>query len=58
MNYHPWVKVHGLNLPDPVPVETLNEVVIDGKNFRLALVFMTVQLHWHHIFQAVKESSF
>ena len=26
MSYHPWVKRQGLNLPDPVPVETLNEV--------------------------------
>src|SRR5664279_329139 len=31
MNYHPWVKLYGLNLPVPVPVDTLNEVYIDGK---------------------------
>jgi sugar (pentulose or hexulose) kinase len=31
MDYHPWTKVQNLNLPSPVPVETLNEVVIDGK---------------------------
>jgi len=31
MCYHPWVEKQGLNLPDPVPVETLNEVIIDGK---------------------------
>ena len=23
MNYHPWIKIYGLNLPDPVPVETI-----------------------------------
>ena len=37
MNYHPWVKVHGLNLPDPVPVETLNEVIIDGKKIQVGI---------------------
>ena len=31
MNYHPWIKAQGLKLPDPVPVETLNEIIIDGK---------------------------
>ena len=31
MNYHPWVTDYGLNLPLPVPVETINEVVIEGK---------------------------
>jgi hypothetical protein len=31
MSYHPWVKLHGLNLPEPVPVNTLNEVNLDGK---------------------------
>jgi sugar (pentulose or hexulose) kinase len=30
MDYHPWVKAYGLNLPDPVPVETMNEVEIEG----------------------------
>jgi sugar (pentulose or hexulose) kinase len=37
MNYHPWTKVHGLNLPDPVPVETLNEVNIDGKKIMVGV---------------------
>jgi sugar (pentulose or hexulose) kinase len=37
MNYHPWVKIHGLNLPHPVPVETLNEVVIDGKKLQVGI---------------------
>jgi sugar (pentulose or hexulose) kinase len=31
MNYHPWTLNHALNLPEPVPVETTNEVIIDGK---------------------------
>src|SRR5660397_63106 len=37
MNYHPWIKVYGLNLPDPVPVETVNEVVIDGKKLQIGI---------------------
>jgi sugar (pentulose or hexulose) kinase len=37
MNYHPWVKAHGLNLPQPVPVETLNEVIIDGKKIQVGI---------------------
>lgn len=31
MNYHPWVRNYGLALPEPVPVETVNETEIDGK---------------------------
>ncbi len=30
MSYHPWVSIQGLNLPQPVPIETVNEVDIDG----------------------------
>ena len=37
MNYHPWIKIHGLNLPDPVPVETLNETVVDGKKLQIGI---------------------
>ena len=37
MDYHPWIRVHGLNLPDPVPVETLNEVDIDGKKLLVGI---------------------
>jgi sugar (pentulose or hexulose) kinase len=37
MNYHPWVKKYGLNLPEPVPVETLNEVDIDGKKVQIGI---------------------
>jgi sugar (pentulose or hexulose) kinase len=34
MNYHPWVRKEGLNLPDPVPVETLFRVNIGGKEIK------------------------
>jgi len=34
MNYHPWVRKEGLNLPDPVPVETLFRVNIEGKEIK------------------------
>ena len=37
MNYHPWVENHGLNLPDPVPVETSEEVVIEGKRLKVGI---------------------
>jgi sugar (pentulose or hexulose) kinase len=37
MNYHPWVKIQGLNLPDPVPVGTLNDVIIEGKMIRVGI---------------------
>ncbi len=37
MNYHPWTKYYGLNLPDPVPVDTLNEVEIDGKKIQIGI---------------------
>ena len=31
MEYHPWVRQEGFNLPQPVSVDTINEVIIDGK---------------------------
>ena len=31
MKYHTWIKEEGIDLPRPVPVETLNEVEIEGK---------------------------
>jgi sugar (pentulose or hexulose) kinase len=37
MKYHPWIKMYGLNLPDPVPVETLNEVTIEGKKIQVGI---------------------
>jgi sugar (pentulose or hexulose) kinase len=37
MKYHPWVGNHGLKVPQPVPVETVNEVVIDGKKIHIGI---------------------
>jgi sugar (pentulose or hexulose) kinase len=37
MSYHPWVKAMGLNLPDPVPIDTLNEVVIEEKKLQIGI---------------------
>ncbi|MCJ7449632.1 MAG: FGGY family carbohydrate kinase [Bacteroidales bacterium] len=37
MNYHPWVRSEGLNLPVPVDVSTLNEVVIEGKKLKVGI---------------------
>jgi sugar (pentulose or hexulose) kinase len=37
MCYHPWVKSNGLNLPEPVPVGTLNEVIIEGKKLSIGI---------------------
>jgi sugar (pentulose or hexulose) kinase len=37
MTYHPWTKSYELNLPEPVPVETLNEIDIDGKKIQVGI---------------------
>lgn len=37
MDYHPWVKIQGLNLPAPVPVETLNEIEFEGKKLLVGI---------------------
>jgi sugar (pentulose or hexulose) kinase len=37
MAYHSWVHTHGLNLPEPVPVQTYEEVMIDGKNIKVGI---------------------
>jgi len=37
MRYHPWVEDYGIILPQPVPVSTLNEIVIDGKKVRVGI---------------------
>jgi hypothetical protein len=37
MNYHPWIKIHGLNLPEPVPVETVNEIEVEGKKVKIGV---------------------
>ena len=37
MNYHPWIRAEGLNLPEPVDVSTLNEVLIAGKKLKAGI---------------------
>jgi sugar (pentulose or hexulose) kinase len=37
MNYHPWVKAYGLELPEPVPVDTVNEIEIEGKKIMVGI---------------------
>jgi sugar (pentulose or hexulose) kinase len=37
MSYHPWVKIQGLILPEPVPIGTLNEIVIEGKKLQIGI---------------------
>lgn len=37
MDYHPWVKAYKLDLPDPVPVETLNVVEFDGEKISVGV---------------------
>jgi sugar (pentulose or hexulose) kinase len=37
MKYHSWVSEQGINLPQPVPVNTVNEVVIEGKTIRTGI---------------------
>jgi sugar (pentulose or hexulose) kinase len=37
MNYHPWIKDYGLELTDPVPVETVNEIEIEGKKVKVGI---------------------
>jgi sugar (pentulose or hexulose) kinase len=37
MTYHPWTKIYGLNLPEPVPVGTLSEIYIDGKKLQIGV---------------------
>jgi len=37
MTYHKWVGDHGLSLPNPVPVETVTEVVIEGKKLQVGI---------------------
>ncbi len=37
MNYHPWVKAYGLELPDPVPIDTVNEIEIEGKKILVGI---------------------
>jgi sugar (pentulose or hexulose) kinase len=37
MSYHPWVEVHRLTLPQPVPINTMDEVIIEGKKLQIGI---------------------
>jgi sugar (pentulose or hexulose) kinase len=37
MSYHPWVKVYGLNLPEPVPIGSLYEIFLQGKKVNVGI---------------------
>jgi hypothetical protein len=37
MEYHPWIKAMNLEFPDPVPVNTLNEVEVSGRKILVGI---------------------
>jgi sugar (pentulose or hexulose) kinase len=37
MKYHPWISDHCLELPQPIPVDTVSEVTIDGKTIKVGI---------------------
>jgi len=37
MKYHPWISDQDLELPPPVPVETVNEVIIQDKKLKVGV---------------------
>lgn len=37
MTYHPWVSKYGIRVPDPVPVDTVEEVMIEGKKLKVGI---------------------
>jgi sugar (pentulose or hexulose) kinase len=37
MKYHPWISDQCLELPQPVPVDTVSEVTIDGKKIKAGI---------------------
>jgi len=37
MKYHQWVSTLGIELPDPVPVDTNTEITIEGKKVRVGI---------------------
>lgn len=37
MQYHQWVENYGLDLPSPVSVDTLNDVIIEGKKLKVGV---------------------
>lgn len=37
MKYHPWISDHSLELPQPIPVDTVSEVTIEGKKIKAGI---------------------
>jgi len=37
MDYHQWTREHELNLPEPVPVDTVNYVTFEGKSVKVGI---------------------
>jgi sugar (pentulose or hexulose) kinase len=37
MDYHPWVGEEGLLIPEPVAIDTLHEIVLDGKKIKVGI---------------------
>jgi sugar (pentulose or hexulose) kinase len=37
MKYHPWVEDYGITLPEPVPVDSTIDVVIEGKKLKVGV---------------------
>ncbi|HOU02644.1 MAG TPA: FGGY family carbohydrate kinase [Bacteroidales bacterium] len=37
MKYHKWIKEEGLHLPEPADINTLNNIVIEGKNIKAGI---------------------
>jgi len=37
MRYHPWVKDHCIELPEPIPVGTVSEMTIGGKHIKVGI---------------------
>ncbi len=37
MDYHQWTKVQGLNLPEPAPIETSDNITIEGKSVQVGI---------------------
>lgn len=36
-DYHPWIKDEGISLPQPVPVDTVCDIEIEGKKIRIGI---------------------
>jgi sugar (pentulose or hexulose) kinase len=37
MSYHPWTEAYGLKLPDPVAVDTITDIVIEGRKIQVGI---------------------